>query len=314
MKNNYKKIIFIFTKLFISISILIFVLRKVDFHETIELYNKISFSVCGLLIALLLLQVVISAERLRTVLQHMKYQIDHLTIIRITFVGYFFSQTLISFIGGDGTRVWQLAQKNISVKDATHAVILDRTSGLVMQLFLITLALPFLLPLANDITKQFGIILLTTAGFSGLLCLFFFRYVPDKYSKFKIMGIGKDLSVNAYEVFVDKGIRRWVFGYSLLINLINVTFIYLAVNALGGSLLYWQSLVIIPTVLFLSMLPISFAGWGVREGAMVTALGLVNIPANISLASSILFGIFLLLISLPGSMLWTTKGKKYIQI
>ena len=62
------------------------------------------------------------------------------------------------------------------------------------------------------------------------------------------------------------------------------------------------------------MLPISFAGWGVREGAMVTALGLVNIPINVSLASSILFGLFLLLISLPGSMLWTTKSKKYIQV
>jgi len=49
--------------------------------------------------------------------------------------------------------------------------------------------------------------------------------------------------------------------------------------------------------------PISVGGWGVREGAMVTALGLVNIAPSVALAVSIQFGLIMLVVGLPGGVL-----------
>jgi hypothetical protein len=53
-------------------------------------------------------------------------------------------------------------------------------------------------------------------------------------------------------------------------------------------------------VMFLTMLPISIAGWGIRETAVITGLGLLQVPAQIALASSVAFGVSMLLASLPG--------------
>jgi hypothetical protein len=52
------------------------------------------------------------------------------------------------------------------------------------------------------------------------------------------------------------------------------------------------------------MLPISFAGWGLREGAMVVAFRLAGVPAEAALGASILFGLCLLASSLPGAVIW----------
>jgi uncharacterized membrane protein YbhN (UPF0104 family) len=73
-------------------------------------------------------------------------------------------------------------------------------------------------------------------------------------------------------------------------------------------------LIFMPTVLFLSMLPISIAGWGVREGAMVGALAVVGVPAHQSLALSICFGLALVFISLPGGLIWFLSRRQPGQV
>ena len=59
-----------------------------------------------------------------------------------------------------------------------------------------------------------------------------------------------------------------------------------------------------PTVLLVSMLPISIGGWGVREGAMVVALHGFGISAEDALLPSVLFGLCAVAATLPGGILW----------
>jgi hypothetical protein len=58
------------------------------------------------------------------------------------------------------------------------------------------------------------------------------------------------------------------------------------------------------------MLPISFAGWGVRELGMVTAFGFVGVPAGQAGALSIAFGLVVLASALPGGLLWFVGGRR----
>jgi uncharacterized membrane protein YbhN (UPF0104 family) len=62
-------------------------------------------------------------------------------------------------------------------------------------------------------------------------------------------------------------------------------------------------LILAPLVTLVTTVPISLGGWGVREGAMVTALGLVNIAPSVALAVSIQFGLIMLIVGLPGGVL-----------
>ena len=59
-----------------------------------------------------------------------------------------------------------------------------------------------------------------------------------------------------------------------------------------------------PLVLLFSAFPITISGWGVREGLMALSLGAVGIAYEASLALSILFGLMLALIVVPGLVFW----------
>ena len=85
---------------------------------------------------------------------------------------------------------------------------------------------------------------------------------------------------------------------------------YLIARGLEIEVGIMTAVVLLPPVLLLSLLPISVAGWGVREGATVVALSLAGVPSYQSLALSICFGLCALAISLPGGVLWlVSRGK-----
>ncbi len=66
-------------------------------------------------------------------------------------------------------------------------------------------------------------------------------------------------------------------------------------------------ILVMPLVIFLMAIPISIAGWGVREGIMVIGLGYVGVSSDLSLAISLVYGFSLLLVSLPGLALWLIR-------
>ena len=66
--------------------------------------------------------------------------------------------------------------------------------------------------------------------------------------------------------------------------------------------------IMLPLILLVSMAPISIAGWGVREGAMIVALALVGVSDGDALALSVLFGLALLVIGVIGGVVWILSG------
>jgi glycosyltransferase 2 family protein len=64
---------------------------------------------------------------------------------------------------------------------------------------------------------------------------------------------------------------------------------------------------VVPPVAFIQLLPVSLAGWGVREIALVVALGSFGVPAEAALAISVMMGFCLILIGLPGGLIWLAK-------
>jgi hypothetical protein len=67
-----------------------------------------------------------------------------------------------------------------------------------------------------------------------------------------------------------------------------------------------------PPVLLLSMIPISLAGWGVREGAMVVVFSLAGLQAEASLSLSVLFGACMFVSGLPGGFMWLLMRREVI--
>jgi hypothetical protein len=64
------------------------------------------------------------------------------------------------------------------------------------------------------------------------------------------------------------------------------------------------SLFLVPPVILVAVVPISIAGWGVREGAMIAAFAYAGLPQSDGLIVSLLFGIGFLLVGIVGGLVW----------
>ena len=81
-------------------------------------------------------------------------------------------------------------------------------------------------------------------------------------------------------------------------------------RALGIELATMDALVLIPPAILASMLPISIAGWGVREGAMVATLTYAGVSEVDALVVSIMFGFTMVVSSMPGGLLWLANKSR----
>ena len=67
---------------------------------------------------------------------------------------------------------------------------------------------------------------------------------------------------------------------------------------------------IVPPALVLTVIPVSIAGWGVREGALIGLFSLIGANKTTVLMMSLLYGLTLIVVSLPGLVTFL-KGRQH---
>ena len=91
---------------------------------------------------------------------------------------------------------------------------------------------------------------------------------------------------------------------SVVIHLTVATAVWLLARSMQIPLELVHSLLLMPVILFVSAIPISIAGWGVREGTSVLVFGMVGMPAESAISLSLSFGLVMLVTGLPGGVVW----------
>ena len=299
----FKKTIPVLIKLAITIGLALLISSNLDLHGAFKKTLSLPLYMFSAILIILMAQMVSASYRLQVFLAFFNYSKQIITIIRICFIGAFCSQTLISFIGGDGVRIWQLMRSDVTVNHATQSVVFDRISGLLMQVIFIATTLPFLALIINDLYFKVLMTLVSLGALVGFGVLVFLHKFEKLFSTWKAAKPLIELSRNTLQILQLKERMLKIFFHSLVIVFSNVIILYVFSQYFGAKITFLNVLVVAPTVLFISMLPISFAGWGLREGAMVAGLSLFGVPGETSLAISLSFGMMLLLFSLPGSVL-----------
>jgi hypothetical protein len=229
----------------------------------------------------------------------------------IVLVGLFFNQALPSSIGGDAARVWRLRRAGVRVGLSIRTVVLDRLVALLALLVIATAGLPALMSWIADQPLRWAVPLLLACGFSGFGCLLLIdtpllRSLFGKIRTDEVVALGR----GAHGVFLRPPCILPALGLSLLIHAVVCASVFLIGVDLGADLTFWQMLVLFPPVLLLSMVPFSVAGWGVREGAMITALGLIGVPPAVAFSVSVLYGIVMVAVGLTGGAVWLATGRQ----
>ena len=298
------KLLIIAAKLALSGALIFYVFSKIDGAGAMRELRNLPATAIAMAVLLSCLLYVLAAVRLRSLLRKSGVQYTIWAALDTVVIGAFFGQTLISFVGGDAMRVWRITRQNVPVGIATRAVLLDRVLGFVGMIGLIILGFPLLLQIVSDRRVHTAILLLVIGAACACAVLIMFSRLPQRVRRHPVLSFASKLSESSCDILADPTMLWTQLTVSFVIQIINVGVIFSAAVGLGVNISLEQCLVLIPPVIFLSMMPISFAGWGVREGAMVAALATVGVPPSQSLAMSISYGLTLVVVSLPGGLLW----------
>jgi hypothetical protein len=304
MPASLKRWILVSFKIAVSAALLGYLFSKVDFEQVRVSLGKVSYWSLFLAAAVLLLQAVAGAVRLSMVIKIISSRIRMQTALQIMFIGLFFNQTLPSSIGGDAMRIWRIRHHGFPLRTAINSVLLDRLIALVALALFMLLSYPVLYRLVAHPMFRMAVVLAAMALITGFAILYYSREIPRRFYGWRITEEIRHISSEAHRITRTPGRAGEIVLLSLVMHAMTGTAIYEVAHGLGLSIGLLECVVLTPPVSLLTVLPISMAGWGVREAGMVTALAFAGVAANDALVVSILFGLLLMLISIPGGVFW----------
>jgi glycosyltransferase 2 family protein len=100
---------------------------------------------------------------------------------------------------------------------------------------------------------------------------------------------------------------------SLSVHVLAVVIAWCVVQSIAAPVAFGQVFQLIPPVMLITMLPISIAGWGVREATMGLAFGYAGLMANEGVKVSLLFGAVSFIVGAVGGLLWIFSAEKAAQ-
>jgi glycosyltransferase 2 family protein len=270
----------------------------------------------GLVFLVSSVQVGICVIRWRVVLGAIKAVLSFADALRIYMMGFFFNQALPSSVGGDAVRVYKAYKGGLSLNCAINGVMLERVATVLGLVLLVVIAAPFFIDRVGPDEAAWivpFVSLLGVGGVAGLLVLMFLDRLPSKISHWRFVNGLAMLAADSRRVFLSPLNATLALGWSLVGHVNVALMVYLLGLSLGLEVSWLDCMILMPPVLLVMTLPISIAGWGVREQAMVTAFALIGVPGEGALALSILFGLFALLFGLPGGVVWLMSADRKIE-
>jgi uncharacterized membrane protein YbhN (UPF0104 family) len=303
MSNNSIKLIL---RAIITLVILVLIVRSIDLQQVFSVLQKTRMDYLAAALLLQFGSTAVAAYRWQMIMQNLNFGQNFTFYGRSYFKGMFFNQGLPTSIGGDAVKVLDVASLGFRKRDALYGVMVDRIIGLgaLMSLTLIAyLISPKLLPMQ----VHRPIMLLLTAGAVGFMGIFILSYVDwlKRYPKLAI------LTLISERLHVALSSHRFqLVAASLLIPSLALLGFFATGWALGLRYSLMTYFAIVPPALVLTIIPISIAGWGVREGALVGLFSLIGADKTMVLMMSLLYGLTLIVVSLPGLVSYL-KGRHH---
>jgi len=286
------------------------VLRGVDLGAAVNRMSRLSPEAAVLAIALLLSHCFVAGWRWRMVMRLFGPMLPLATSIRLFLEGYFFNNALPSTIGGDGVRIWRAARLGLPLRASVSGVLLDRVTGLTGLFILVAAGQPLLYARITDPATRLAFAAILVAGVAGIALLILARFIPKRLIPMPLHESVDELSEATHAAYLRPAVSLPVLGLSVVVHGLIVLSVYVIAVGLGLEVGLFESLVLVPAVILLSTLPVSVGGWGLREGLMVAALGLADVPADAALTVSVLFGFAQIIAGLPGGALWLMGGER----
>jgi glycosyltransferase 2 family protein len=307
MKLNH---IITFFKLLLTGIFFWIAINKIDIKAIIVLLKTINIYFLFFAIALIGIQLSLSSLRWFLVNKLLKLEVSFKNILTFTFIGQFFNQILPSSIGGDAVKILALSKSGLSLSRSTSSIFCDRFVGLLVLILIIFFAL-MLVPEnwnlnVTDI-KTFIYFFIAFIFMFIFILKFCIKYIKNISIQNKLLKLFFGIANDLFSFFSSFKQTAIIILLSLIIQLITIYVFYIIFHSISSDVSFENCFILIPVVMLVSMLPISFAGWGLREVALVVAFEYAGIENSYAMATSILFGLMQIIWAFPGLFFITAR-------
>ncbi len=300
-----RRVLLMLAKATTSILLLYLSLHWVNLSALGERLSRLEWGWVALALLLLLGQIVLLAARWSNIATACGAKLDFISVLQITFAATFFNQVLPSTIGGDGARTWLFARKGAGWANAAYSVLIDRIAGVFVLALFVIVCLPLTFSLIHDSTARAALFVI---GFGAIASTFIFvlfgvhnRRWFDRWMIVRHLSAASRITAALCRSHRSATV---VFACSVAIHLTTVAAAWCCVKAVAAPVTFTQVLFLMPPVLLISTVPISIAGWGVRETSMIVAFGYAGLAQSDGLTLSILFGAASFFVGATGGIVW----------
>ncbi len=299
-------------KVAISALLLYLSLRRVDLSHVGQRLGGLDLRWIALVGLMLCIQIPLGALRWREIVTICSAKLPLATALRYSFIGQFFSQVLPSSVGGDAVRVWLLARGGAGWPIAIYSVLIDRVVGISALAMVVAACLPWTLNLIHDPVARAGLALIGFGALAGAAVFLILGIqhlrVMERWWLTRHLASASRLAWRLCRS-VSAGTR--VAALSFAIHLVTVMVAWGAAMAAHASVDFAQLLFLVLPVILIATIPVSIAGWGVRESAMVLAFSYAGLAESDGLIVSILFGLATLAVGAIGGIVWIASGYRW---
>jgi hypothetical protein len=256
-------------------------------------------------------QTYVLALRWRAIVASCGFALSAADATKFTMISIFFGQVTPATIGGDAVKIWLLARGGAGWSIAAYSVLIDRYVGLLALAMMVTACLPWSLGLIVNPVGQTTLALIGIGSVAGLLAFMIIGNTqPAWTNRWWLVRHLTQLAVKLYSLIFRSRVGIRVMILSLVSHVLTTSIAWCAARAAFTPFDFVQALLLIPPVILISTIPVSIAGWGVRESALVLTFSYAGLPQSDALIVSILFGIAMLAFGVVGGVVWLASGLK----
>ncbi|MDC0476476.1 flippase-like domain-containing protein [Alphaproteobacteria bacterium] len=277
------------TQIVVSMSLIGWIFLNINFQNTLRLL--VTANILPLIFCIIALAALVIPAAIRWRWFVARFMPDGMVspdlglAIRINAINVALNQFLPSTIGGDLYRVVIAKSLGLSLFRSAGATVADRLSAFVILIVVSGPALIITLASLGGIfllsQTTIWLVLLGLTGFLPL-CWGLIRKHAEKFA-------------SAFALFQSfwraNGLMSRVVFSSLIIQFVTLAVMIATAKILDIRIGVFSLFGIMAATLLASRLPISVAGWGVREGVLVSFLSAYGIAAEKAFATSVIYGL-----------------------
>jgi glycosyltransferase 2 family protein len=307
-----KKSAILLLKLAVTVGVLGWLIAKVEPRTILATVQVIPPATLAIAVLLVVVQPLVAAYRWYLILRYLNSPLPLTQTLLVSWMAVFASALLPGGVAGDGVRMWVLSRDGVPPSKSINSVLLDRAAALTGLLLLVAATVPFVDDRVAAAPVRYGAAALLVAGVAVPFAIGLWMRLPARWGRFRAVRAFYNLSGDLRAVCWP--VRRAITltgmsGFVIACNSLNT---FLLLRSLGAQAGLLDSMVLAPLIILVTTLPISFGGWGLREGSMVGLFGLIGVAPAVSLTVSILLGLLSTAVTLPGALVflqWWRAGE-----